>query len=349
MSFADKLIAWYRQHGRHDLPWQGHNTPYPIWVSEIMLQQTQVATVIPYFNQFIRRFPNIQNLAGTELDRVLHHWSGLGYYARARNLHRTAKIIADQYCGKFPEEIDELIALPGIGKSTAGAILAQSLGQRHPILDGNVKRVLSRYYRIDGWPGQRETEKKLWQLSDENTPSRNVADYTQAIMDLGATVCTRHKAACSQCPLQGTCLSFLNNEVSIYPHKRPKKTLPVKATTFLLVRNKQGEIYLTQRPPSGIWGGLWCLPELQPETETTGTEWHVKNFSVDIATQPPLPLVRHTFSHYHLDFTVIPATVKGNHLAEIGETAPAIWYNPAKPAELGLAAPIKKIIHNTEV
>jgi len=349
MSFAVKLIAWYEQHGRHDLPWQVHSAPYPIWVSEIMLQQTQVITVIPFFNRFMKQFPRIQDLADAELDLVLHLWSGLGYYARARNLHKTAKIITDKYCGNFPPEISELITLPGIGRSTAGAILAQSLGQRHPILDGNVKRVLSRYYRVDGWPGHRETEKKLWQLSDENTPARNVADYTRAIMDLGATVCKRSKAACSQCPLQSACQSFHNDEVNIYPHKRPKKTLPVKETTFLLVRNKQGEIYLTQRPPSGIWGGLWCLPELQPETETTDTEWRMKNFPADIATEPPLPVVRHTFSHFHLDFTVIPATVKGNHPARISETAPAIWYNPAKPAELGLAAPIKKLIHGTGV
>jgi len=346
MNLSDRLLDWHKYHGRHDLPWQVRGDPYPVWVSEIMLQQTQVATVIPYFNQFMSQFPSIQSLADAELDRVLHLWSGLGYYARARNLHKTAKIITEELCGNFPEEISELIALPGIGKSTAGAILAQSFGQRHPILDGNVKRVLSRYYRLEGWPGHRQAEKKLWQLSDENTPSRNVADYTQAIMDLGATVCTRSNPACSQCPWKNTCQSLLNNEVSIYPHKRPKKTLPVKTTRFLLLKNNQGAIYLTQRPPSGIWGGLWCLPELHHETDT---EWCIKNFPANIVTEQPLPAVRHTFSHYHLDFTVIPATVKGNHPDRIMETAPAVWYNPAQPAELGLAAPIKKIIHDTEV
>ncbi|MFW2440673.1 MAG: A/G-specific adenine glycosylase [Arenicellales bacterium] len=346
MNLSGRLLDWHKYHGRHDLPWQVRGDPYPVWISEIMLQQTQVTTVIPYFNQFMSQFPSLQNLADAELDRVLHLWSGLGYYARARNLHKTAKIIADELRGQFPEEISELVALPGIGKSTAGAILAQSFGQRHPILDGNVKRVLSRYYRLEGWPGHRQTENKLWQLSDKITPSGNVADYTQAIMDLGATVCTRSKPACSQCPWKNTCQSLLNNEVSIYPHKRPKKTLPVKTTTFLLLKNEQGEIYLTQRPPSGIWGGLWCLPELHHRTDT---EWCKKNFPADIATEPPLPAVRHTFSHHHLDFTVIPATVKGNHQAGIRETAPAIWYNPDKPAKLGLAAPIKKIIHNTEV
>jgi A/G-specific adenine glycosylase len=346
MSFADKLITWYKHHGRHDLPWQRHRTPYPIWVSEIMLQQTQVTTVIPYFNRFMGQFPSIQNLADARLDQVLHHWSGLGYYARARNLYKTANIISDQYNGKFPKEINELIALPGIGRSTAGAILAQSHGQPHAILDGNVKRVLTRYYSLDGWPGHRETEKKLWQFSEDNTPSKNVVDYTQAIMDLGATVCTRSKAACDRCPLNDACQSFKNNEVHLYPQKRPKKTLPVKTSTFLLVKNQQGEIYLTQRPPSGIWGGLWCLPEVQHET---GEEWPMKNFPTDIKTEQPMPVVRHTFSHYHLDFTVIPATLRGNQQTGIRETPPSIWYNPAKPAELGLAAPIKKIIHGTEV
>ncbi len=349
MNIADRLIDWQKHHGRHDLPWQVRGDPYSVWVSEIMLQQTQVATVIPYYERFIGQLPHIQDLADAKLDLVLHLWSGLGYYARARNMHKTSQIIMDQYGGKFPVNINDLIALPGIGKSTAGAILAQSLGQPHPILDGNVKRVLSRYFRIDGWPGHRDTEKRLWQLSEDLTPSTNVAEYTQAIMDLGATVCTRSKAACSQCPLQNSCQALLNDEVSIYPYKRPKKALPVKEATFLFVRNKQGEIYLTQRPPSGIWGGLWCLPELRPETGTTDTEWRIKDFPADIATEPPLPVVRHTFSHYHLDFTVIPATLKGNHRAGIRETAPAIWYNPAKPAKLGLAAPIKKIINETEV
>ena len=346
MNIADRLLDWHKHHGRHDLPWQVRGETYPVWVSEIMLQQTQVATVIPYYERFIAQFPQIQYLADATLDRVLHLWSGLGYYARARNLHKTSQIITNQYGGKFPVDINDLVALPGIGKSTAGAILAQSLGQAHPILDGNVKRVLSRYFRIDGWPGHRDTEKRLWQLSEDLTPSTRVAEYTQAIMDLGATVCTRSHPHCTGCPIHEDCQARLSSEVNAYPHKRPKKTLPVKAATFLLVRNNQGEIYLTQRPASGIWGGLWCLPELHHETET---EWRIKNFPAGIATEQPLPVVRHTFSHYHLDFTVIPATVKGNHQAGIRETASAIWYNPAKPAKLGLAAPIKKIIHETEV
>ena len=346
MNFADKLLHWYENHGRHDLPWQVRGDPYPVWVSEIMLQQTQVATVIPYYERFISQFPSLQDLAAANLDQVLHLWSGLGYYARARNLHKTAKIIIEQFSGNFPERIADLVALPGIGTSTAGAILAQSLGQRHPILDGNVKRVLARYYCIDGWPGHRETEKRLWQLSDQHTPSTKIAEYTQAIMDLGATICKRSKPVCQNCPISGDCQALLLDKVNTYPHKRKKTTLPVKTTTFLLLKNEQGEIYLTQRPPTGIWGGLWCLPELR---QNSNNKWNIEHLPVDILTDEALPVIRHTFSHYHLDFTVIPATVEGNHSSGIMESTPTVWYNPAQPSQLGLAAPIKKIIHATEV
>jgi len=232
MSFAEKLISWYQQHGRHDLPWQIRDAPYPVWVSEIMLQQTQVSTVIPYFTKFINQFPCVHTLAESKLDHVLHLWSGLGYYARARNMHKTAKIIDEKYNGVFPQDINELISLPGIGKSTAGAILAQSFGQRHPILDGNVKRVLSRHYRVKGWYGHRATENKLWSLSEKNTPAQQVADYTQAIMDLGAIVCRRSKPACECCPLRDSCQSFLFEETDKYPEKRAKKILPVNRPLF---------------------------------------------------------------------------------------------------------------------
>jgi len=346
MDFADKLLDWYTHHGRHDLPWQVRGDPYPVWISEIMLQQTQVATVIPYYERFISQFPRLQDLAEAELDQVLHHWSGLGYYARARNLHKTARIIADQYCGNFPEQIAELVELPGIGLSTAGAILAQSLGQRHPILDGNVKRVLARYYCIGGWPGHRDTEDRLWQLSDANTPADNAAEYTQAIMDLGATICKRSKPDCAICPVNDNCQAFILDVVNTYPQKKIKKKLPVKTATFLLLRNEQEEIYLTQRPPSGIWGGLWCLPELRQDTEKM---WDLDYLPANISTAKPMPVIRHSFSHYHLDFTVIPAKVKGNHSTGIMESKPTVWYNPANPSQLGLAAPIKKIIHKVEV
>jgi A/G-specific adenine glycosylase len=346
MDITDRILAWYEQHGRHNLPWQVRGDPYPVWISEIMLQQTQVATVIPYYDRFISQFPDLQDLADAELDLVLHLWSGLGYYARARNLHKTAKIITDQHNGNFPEDIDELVQLPGIGLSTAGAILSQSLGQRHPILDGNVKRVLARYYCIDGWPGHRETEKRLWLLSDKNTPSKNVAEYTQAIMDLGATICKRSNPNCPACPINNTCQACLKNVVHTYPHKKIRKKLPVKTTTFLLLRNENDEIYLTQRPPAGIWGSLWCLPELgQNSNPVVGTG----DLPAYNTVGTPTSIIRHTFSHYHLDFTVISATVQGNKNSGVMESLPAVWYNPDNPSQLGLAAPIKKIIHSTEV
>ncbi len=346
MDITDRILVWYEQHGRHNLPWQVRGAPYPVWISEIMLQQTQVATVIPYYDRFISQFPQLQDLANANLDQVLHLWSGLGYYARARNLHKTAKIITEQHNGNFPQEIDELLQLPGIGLSTAGAILAQSLGQRHPILDGNVKRVLARYYCIEGWPGHRETEKRLWQLSEKNTPSKNVAEYTQAIMDLGATTCKRSKPDCPACPINNDCQAYQSDEVTTYPHKKIRKKLPVKITTFLLLRNKKDEIYLTQRPPSGIWGSLWCLPELDQQSNT---EIDASALPGYVTVGSPTSVIRHTFSHYHLDFTVIPAELKGKHDSGVMESMPAVWYNPDNPSQLGLAAPIKKIIHSTEV
>jgi A/G-specific adenine glycosylase len=344
--FSEDLLEWYKHHGRHGLPWQVRGTSYPVWVSEIMLQQTQVKTVIPYFERFMKQFPDLQHLADAELDHVLHLWSGLGYYARARNLHKTAKVIANQYNNKFPQDIDKLIALPGIGRSTAGAILAQSFGQRHPILDGNVKRVLCRYFCVDGWPGSTETEKELWRLSDKTTPAENSAEYTQAIMDLGATVCKRSKPDCSTCPVNESCQAFLTGEVNTYPHKKERKTLPIKSTIFLLLKNAKGEIFLTQRPPSGIWGGLWCLPEI---SQDSGPEAVIDSLPAYTKGGNPTAVTRHTFSHYHLDFTVIPAEVKGEQYNAVMEASSTVWYNPDKPSQLGLAAPIKKIIHSLEV
>jgi len=346
MCFADRLLDWYKQHGRHDLPWQIRGAPYPVWVSEIMLQQTQVSTVIPYFERFIKQFPDLQQLANAELDHILHLWSGLGYYARARNLHKTAKIIADQYNGKFPQDRDELVALPGIGRSTAGAILAQSLEQRHPILDGNVKRVLARYFCVKGWPGSTETEKELWHLSENVTPADNSAEYTQAIMDLGATICKRSKPDCPACPVNESCQALLTGEVNTYPYKKERKTLPIKSTKFLLLKNNIGEIFLTQRPPAGIWGGLWCLPEI---SQGSDSETVLDCLPAYIKSGKPTAVTRHTFSHYHLDFTVIPAVVKGEQDNAVMEDAPAVWYNPDNPSKLGLAAPIKKILHSHEV
>ena len=342
MTFATKLLNWYDIHGRHNLPWQVRCEPYRIWISEVMLQQTQVATVIPYFSRFMERFPNIAALAEADIDQVLHFWSGLGYYARARNLHKTAGIIMSDHGGMFPGTIEDVMNLPGIGRSTAAAILAQSFDQRHAILDGNVKRVLCRHQMIDGWPGKRETEQQLWALSDSLTPDERVGDYTQAIMDLGATVCTRGKPDCRKCPVNSDCQSFLNDAVNEYPVPKPSKRLPARQTRMLLIRDVQGHICLKQRPPTGIWGGLWSLPECDGDA----AHWATENLGITIATQDAQPAFRHTFSHFHLDISVIPATLTRPHSSRIMETESIVWYNPAGNQELGLAAPVKKILRN---
>jgi len=261
-TFAIHLLKWYRQHGRHDLPWQKNKSLYSVWVSEIMLQQTQVVTVIPYYQNFMQRFPDIASLAAATQDEALRYWAGLGYYSRARNLHKAAALIVESHQGVFPVTYDEVLALPGIGPSTAGAILAQATGQRHAILDGNVKRVLARYQAIEGWPGQKTVEKQLWKYAESFTPESNVADYTQAIMDLGATLCARSSPKCDACPLVTDCKAFQLNRTAELPTKKPKKAIPVKQKRFLIIRNKRGEMLMEKRPPSGIWGGLWSLPEL---------------------------------------------------------------------------------------
>ncbi|MGB5257277.1 MAG: A/G-specific adenine glycosylase, partial [Woeseiaceae bacterium] len=260
-SFSDRLLTWFDEHGRKDLPWQQRRDPYPIWISEIMLQQTQVQTVIPYFERFMQRFASIDALASADQDDVLHHWSGLGYYARARNLHRAARMIVSEHGGVFPDDIDAVTELPGIGRSTAGAILSLSRDQRHPILDGNVKRVLTRHAAIEGWPGKTAVLKALWALADRHTPDDRVAAYTQAIMDLGATLCTRSSPAGARCPVMGDCTAYAPDTVTLYPGRKPKKEKPLRTTTMLIART-EARVYLERRPEAGIWGGLWSLPEL---------------------------------------------------------------------------------------
>ena len=240
-TFSQKLLNWYSVHGRHNLPWQKNRNLYRVWVSEIMLQQTQVITVIPYFERFLTRFPDSRSLADASQDKVLHLWTGLGYYARARNLHKTAQVIRDDYKDQFPDKFDSVLALPGIGPSTAGAILAQALGQRHVILDGNVKRVLTRLYAIEGWPGKKSVENQLWELAASLTPEQHLTDYTQAIMDLGATACAR-KPDCPACPVTDLCSAHQQGNVTNYPTPKKCKTLPIKATQMLLLKNEAVEI-----------------------------------------------------------------------------------------------------------
>jgi A/G-specific adenine glycosylase len=302
-SFSQRLLHWFDLHGRHDLPWQEPRTPYRVWLAEIMLQQTQVAAVIPYFQRFVARFPDLAALAAAPADDVLQHWAGLGYYARARNLQRAAQLIMSQHGGEFPRDIEALTALPGIGRSTAGAILAQAYGQRHAILDGNVKRVLARHGAIGGWPGEPQVSKQLWALSESLLPRQRLTDYTQAIMDLGATLCTARKPACARCPVSADCQALQLDQVSEFPASRPKRERPQRQARLLLVENAAGEILFERRPPVGIWGGLWCLPML--ESRADGDEdaagWLQQRHGLRAQPFAALPAISHGFTHFELE------------------------------------------------
>jgi len=337
-------LRWFDQHGRHDLPWQHPRSAYRVWLSEIMLQQTQVKTVIPYFERFINNFPTIKDLASARLDEVLHLWTGLGYYARARNLHKAAIQICEQHACVFPQNFDEAMALPGIGRSTAGAILAQAFELPYAILDGNVKRVLTRYHAIEGWSGQKQIENQLWDIAERYTPQQRVSDYTQAIMDLGATLCTRSKPACDQCPLQNDCIAYRQGNQSAYPTSKPKKTIPVRTTRMLLLVNDQQSVLLEQRPPAGIWGSLWTFPECPINEEPR--IWCERNLQLEITHLKELPVIRHTFSHFHLDIAPVLAHAK---TMGIMESDKHIWYNTASPDARGFPAPVKQLLDSIEL
>ncbi|WP_448211320.1 A/G-specific adenine glycosylase [Colwellia sp. MEBiC06753] len=300
-QFSDNILSWYHQQGRKHLPWQQNKTPYRVWISEIMLQQTQVATVIPYYQRFMESFPDVVSLANADEDTVLHHWTGLGYYARARNLHKAAKIIAADYKGKFPEDIEQVMALPGIGRSTAGAILSLSLKQHHAILDGNVKRVLARCYLVEGHNAQAKFDKALWPITETLTPKSGVEFFNQAMMDIGATICTRTKPKCELCPVQSGCMAFATDEQANFPQKKPKKTTPVKQTIMVIPRLDQ-TVLLEKRPPAGIWGGLWCFYEVNSLSDIPEL---LQALGLQQSKQTQLTEFRHTFSHFHLDITPI--------------------------------------------
>ena len=344
-DFARLLLDWFDRHGRHDLPWQHPRTPYRVWIAEIMLQQTQVATVIPYFRRFMARFPDVASLAAADSDEVLQHWSGLGYYARARNLHAAARRIVAQHGGVFPEQFEALLALPGIGRSTAGAILAQACGQRHAILDGNVKRLLARLHAIDGWPGQKAVADRLWALSEECLPRQRLADYTQAIMDFGATCCRRSRPRCDDCPFAGRCAARAQGDPAAYPGRRPRKTLPVKRVRMLLLRNRQQQILLLKRPPSGIWGGLWSLPECGHDEDIAG--FCRERLGIEIENPQTGEILRHTFSHFHLDITPVHARARAAD-GGVMESGQRVWYNSRQPDARGLPAPVKRLLNPTE-
>ena len=345
-DFSDAVLDWYDHYGRKHLPWQVQPTPYRVWVSEIMLQQTQVATVIPYYERFMARFPTIQSLAEAGQDQVLHHWSGLGYYARARHLHAAAQQLVELFKGKFPDSFDDVLALPGIGRSTAGAILSLAGDQYYPVLDGNVKRVLTRYHAVDGWPGQARVLKQLWVLAERYTPAQRTAAYTQAIMDLGATLCTRTRPRCADCPVSGSCAAHAAGKQMDYPSPRPKKTLPVRSVCMLMLCNAEGDVLLEQRPPAGIWGGLWSFPELPEVAAVAG---HCRDsLGIEAADVSVWPVVRHSFSHFHLDITPVFAGM-GADREMVMEAPYRLWYNTSGTDERGLAAPVEKLLQRLAV
>lgn len=338
---SSNMLAWFARYGRKDLPWQQQVTPYRVWISEIMLQQTQVATVIPYYRRFLTEYPDVEMLARASLDEVLHHWSGLGYYARARNLHRAAEVICRDHGGRFPETLEQVMALPGIGRSTAGAILSLAMGQCHPILDGNVKRVLARCFAIDGWPGRAAVNRELWALAELYTPGSRTAEYNQAMMDLGALVCTRTSPDCPECPLQGVCKAHETGEPERYPGKKPAKILPVKEVKLLVASDNEGLVLLQRRPSSGIWGGLWSLPELDLDQD-------VERWCYDVLGEVPgrvesLASQRHRFTHFELRMSPRQVRLSGAG-SRVLDGEGWTWYDPMNPEQLGLAAPISKLL-----
>ncbi|MEM1141347.1 MAG: A/G-specific adenine glycosylase [Pseudomonadota bacterium] len=339
-AFAAQLLDWFDDHGRHNLPWQQDGSAYHTWLSEIMLQQTQVATVIPYYQRFTSAFPDIQSLATADIDDVLHHWSGLGYYARARNLHKAAIQVVEQYNGEFPADVDALQALPGVGRSTAGAILSSALGGRAPILDGNVKRVLARYHAVEGWPGQTRIAAKLWELAESHTPQERVASYTQAIMDLGATLCTRTKPACIVCPQAAGCEARRLGHQDQFPGRKPKKVKPTRHTVFAIACSPEKQLWFERRPNQGIWGGLWCFPEVASKAQAE--HYCEEQLGAPVAASLALQPIRHTFSHYHLDIEPLLLNLARAPGAVRERDDLKAW--PAHtPPKVGIAAPVKKI------
>jgi len=336
-TLARALLAWYDRHGRKALPWKQSGDPYHVWLSEVMLQQTQVATVIPYFERFLKRFPNIESLARAQLDAVLHQWTGLGYYARARNLHKAAQTIVREHGGRFPRDFEIVETLPGIGRSTAAAIAALAFGHACAILDGNVKRVLARHAGISGWPGERKVELALWQLAASRLPQAGVETYTQGMMDLGALVCTRGKPACARCPVSDDCVARIDGRVGELPAPRPRKALPEKEVQMLLLVD-DGRLLLEKRPPQGIWGGLWSLPELAAEVDAGR---HCRDhFGFRTISLRTLPRLSHTFTHFKLHIHPVQLDVRPE-----GSTRPGpVWLPFSAALATGLPAPVRKLV-----
>ena len=340
-AFDRRVLEWFDAHGRKRLPWKENPTPYRVWVSEIMLQQTQVATVMAYYERFMARFPSLVALADASVDDVLGLWAGLGYYARARHMHETAQVVRDRHGGELPLDRTLLEALPGIGRSTAGAILALAAGQRQPILDGNLKRLLARFAAVEGWPGQSQVLATLWELAERYTPVERVADYTQAMMDLGALICTPRRPRCLQCPLATACAAHAQGRESDYPAPKPRRDLPVRATRMLLLRGAEDTVLLERRPPVGVWGGLWSFPECPPEADITA--WCRARLGLEVTVGMPWRVQRHRFSHFCLDITPAPATVT-QAAGMVMEGERFVWYNIRRPDGRGVAAPVRRLL-----
>ena len=337
--FAPALIAWQKRHGRHDLPWQGCGDPYAVWLSEIMLQQTQVAAVIPYYRRFLERFPTVAALAAAAEDDVLALWSGLGYYSRARNLHRAARCVVDEHRGSFPATLEALMALPGVGRSTAAAIFVFAFGGRAAILDGNVKRVLARLRGVDGYPGETAVAARLWQEAEALLPETGLVEYTQGLMDLGATLCTRRNPRCEACPAQDLCLARRSGRTAALPAPRPRKALPQRRT-MMLVLQRAGEILLEKRPPAGIWGGLWCFPEEDADADPVAA--CARRYGAKVAPGAMLPLIAHGFTHFRLD--ILPQTAQVKSWPQRAEEPGRLWMLPEDALQAALPAPVRGIV-----
>lgn len=337
---AAPLLEWHARAGRHDLPWQTDRTPYRVWVSEIMLQQTQVAAVRPYYERFLRRFPDVRTLAAAGVDEVLHLWSGLGYYARARNLHRAAGLICTEHGAELPRCFAGLARLPGVGRSTAGAVLALSFDERFPILDGNVRRVLARYFAVAGGKTPGAGAKRLWELSERCTPATRVAEYTQAVMDLGATVCVRSRPLCEVCPLAAGCCARRTGRQHELPAARSARARRTRSVFMVVALHENGSVLLERRPESGVWGGLWCLPEFDT---ATAAQAFIRHSLVASGIEPQhLSTIRHTFTHFSL--IISPLLVHCAGAAVVMEEGASVWYNIRAPARVGLPAPITTLL-----
>lgn len=336
--FAQKLVAWQRVHGRHDLPWQQTRDPYAVWVSEIMLQQTQVTAVIAYYNRFMQRFPDIASLANASQDEVLQYWSGLGYYSRARNLHHAAQTMVAVHGGQFPQAFETIQTLKGIGRSTAAAISVFAFNQRQTILDGNVKRVLARYFAIDGWPGQPVVEKQLWALAESLLPQTDLPAYIQGLMDFGATLCTRSKPKCTQCPMQSECQALAQQRVASLPCPKPRKALPEKQTTMLMVLHGR-ELLLEKRPNQGIWGGLWSLPEA-PVEAVPGAYLH-QHYQLQTESLETMPVLSHTFTHFKLHITPQPLRLLNQ---PVNLPASLVWLPLEEALSAAIPTPVRTLL-----